>query len=584
MEGCVVVRRDQCSTAGSIVIAAIMFAGCASSNGTGSSRVQGSVREAVRDSAQQAAHEAALQHFVDASVYEMKGEYAQAALEYQDALRYEKDDAFYFALAKCYSQLGKHTLAIENSREAVRLSPDNLDYRRSLASAYITAYELDDAAREYEEVVKRDSNTIEDWYSLARLYQVRNPQKALQVFEAMQNRFGANWDVLLQIAQLYNQMGQFEKAASALKQLLALDPGNAELKRSLAQAYLRAQKLDEAGKLYDDLTTTYPDNLDFLGEYGIVHLLQKNYGKADSIFNILLSSDSVSVDAQLHVGEIYFGQVEKDSTLLPAARSVFNRIRLKHPEDWRSYWFLGALGALGHDSTLAVENFRKVTELSSNNADAWVYLSSVFLEKGNFQEVVTILEKAIRIVPDDYRVNFFLGVAYSRVGRNEDAVLVLEKARQLNPKDINAISQLALVYDGLKKYDECDRLYEEGLKIDPDNATMLNNYGYSLADRNIQIDRALEMAKKAISAQPDNTSFLDTIGWVYFRLGEYKEAETYIRKAIEKGEASPVVHEHLGDVYYKMKDTERAMEQWKIALKMDQSNESLKEKIARGSL
>ena len=540
--------------------------------------------DTVRDSTAQAAHDAALQHFVDGSIYEMKGEYAQAVLEYQDALRYEKDDAVYFALAKCYAQLGKNTLAIENSKEAVRLSPENLDYRRSLANAYIAAYELDEAAQEYEEVVKRDSNTIENWYSLARLYQVRNPQKALQVFEAMQSRFGANWDVLLQIAQIYNQMGQFEKSASALKQLLALDPGNAELKRSLAQAFLRAQKLDEAEKLYSDLTTTYPDNLDFLGEYAIVHLLQKDYGKADSLFNILLASDSVSVEAQLHVGEIYFGQVEKDSTLLPAARSVFDRIRLKYPNDWRPYWFLGALGALGRDSTLAVENFRKVTELSSGNADAWVYLSSVFLERNNFQEVVTILEKAIKIVPDDFRVNFFLGVAYSRLGRNDEAVLVLEKARQLNPKDINAISQLALVYDGLKKYEECDRLYEEGLKIEPDNATILNNYGYSLADRNIQIDRALEMAKKAVNAQPDNTSFLDTIGWVYFRLGDYKQAETYIKKAIDKGEASPVVHEHLGDVYFKMKDTERAMEQWKIALKMDESNTSLKEKIARGSL
>jgi tetratricopeptide (TPR) repeat protein len=369
-----------------------------------------------------------------------------------------------------------------------------------------------------------------------------------------------------------------------LKQMLSLDPGNAELKRNLAQAYLRAQKLDEAQRLYADLIATYPANLDFLGEYGIVHLLQKNYSKADSVFNILLSSDSVNADTQLHIGEIYFGQVEKDSTLIPAARSVFERVCSKHPDDWRAYWFLGALGALGHDDSLAVKNFRKVTELSGGNADAWVYLSSVFLEKNNFQEVVTILEKAIKIVPEDFRVNFFLGVAYNRVGKNEDAVRVLEKARLISPKDINAITQLALVYDGMKKYEECDRLYEDGLKLDPTNATILNNYGYSLADRNIQIERALEMATKAVAIQPDNTSFLDTIGWVYFRLGDYKQAEMYIKKAIDKGEVSPVVHEHLGDVYYKMKDVERAVEQWKIALKMDEGNVSLKEKITRGSL
>jgi tetratricopeptide (TPR) repeat protein len=208
----------------------------------------------------------------------------------------------------------------------------------------------------------------------------------------------------------------------------------------------------------------------------------------------------------------------------------------------------------------------------------------VFLEKNNFQEVVTILEKAITIVPDDFRVNFFLGVAYSRLARNEDAIRVLNKARQIEPKDLNAISQLALVYDGLKRYEECDTLYEEGLRLDPDNALLLNNYGYSLADRNMQIDRAMEMAKKAVAAQPDNTSYLDTIGWVHYRLGEYKEAEEYIKKAIEKGEANAVVHEHLGDVYYKMNDPERALEQWKIALKMDETNQTLKAKIARGSL
>ena len=71
---------------------------------------------------------------------------------------------------------------------------------------------------------------------------------------------------------------------------------------------------------------------------------------------------------------------------------------------------------------------------------------------------------------------------------------------------------------------------------------------------------------------------------VYFRLGDYKQAASYIKKAIDKGEVSPVVHEHLGDVYYKMKDTERALEEWRIALKMDESNTSLREKIARGSL
>ena len=197
------------------LLAAAVIAGCSSST-----EMMSDARSApaIRDSAAQVAHDIAVQHFVDGSMYEMKGEYAQAVLEYQDAIRYEPDDAIYFALSKCYAQLGKHSLAIENGEKAVRLAPDKIEYRRNLANAYVGAYELDSAAHEYEEIVKRDPNTIENWYSLARLYQVRNPQKALKVFEEIRQRFGGEWDVLLQIAELYNQMGQFDKAASAMRQ------------------------------------------------------------------------------------------------------------------------------------------------------------------------------------------------------------------------------------------------------------------------------------------------------------------------------------------------------------------------------
>ena len=237
-----------------------------------------------------------------------------------------------------------------------------------------------------------------------------------------------------------------------------------------------------------------------------------------------------------------------------------------------------------HDDSLTVRNFRKVTELAGWNADAWVYLSSVFLEKNNFGEVAHILEAAVKVVPDDFRVNFLLGVAYNRLGQNEEAVRVLERARQLNGKDVDAISQLAVVYEALKRFDETDSLYEEALKLDPNNHLVLNNYAYSLAERGIQLERAQEMALKAVAAKPDNSSYLDTMGWVYFRLGEYREAAEYVKKAIEKGEVSAVVYEHLGDIYYRMDDKKGALEQWNIALQLDANNQELRDKISRGSL
>lgn len=526
----------------------------------------------------------ATQHFLDGCIFDMKGDYARAVLEYQDALRMVKDHAVYFALSKDYSLLNKASLAIEAAKEALRLRPDKLEYRRNLADIYAGAFEIDAAAEQYEAIVKQDSDNIEARYNLARLLQMHKPLKALEVYRGIIDRFGPEWDVLLPIAELSNKLGQFDSAASALREMTIIDPGNQELRRSLAQTYVRAGKLDSALSVYSQLREMKPENLEYIAEIAGVHLLKKEYDKAALLFQSILSRDTVSLEVKLRIGELYFGQLEKDSTLAPLARKIYEGIRDKHPSDWHAYWFLGAIGSITHDDSLTVQNFRKVTELASWNADAWVYLSNVFLVNNNYTEVARILESAVKVVPDEFRVNFLLGFSYSRLGRNIEAVKLLEHAHQLKPKDEDAISQLALVYDGLKQFDESDRLYEEALKLNPKNDLVLNNYAYSLAERGVQLERALGMAEKAVSANGENSSYLDTMGWVYFRLGRYKDAEVYVRKALSKGETNAVVYEHLGDIYSKLNDRERALEQWNNALKLDENNTALRDKIARGTL
>ena len=530
-------------------------------------------------------HEAALSHFIAASVYEVKGDYAQAALEYMEALRSDTNHAMYYGLAKCYSALNKPSLAIDAAREAVRMAPGRTEYRKLLADIEASAYALDSAAAQYAYIIGRDSSNVEAWYDLARVYQAgQKPLKALETYERFTARFGPEWDVLLQIADLCNKLGEPARAAAALRQMVDLDPGNKELRRTLAQTQARAGDLDGALATYGDLRDMDPGDLSTQAEVAGVWLLKKDYKKAAELFDPILRRDTVSADVKVHIGELYYGQMERDSALVPVTQEIFEKVRDANPKDWRPYWFLGGIASAKKDDSLAVKNFRKVTELASWNADGWVFLSSVYLTKNDFSNTVSILEAAEKAVPEDFRVNFFLGIAYSRLGRNPDAARVLEKARQLSPRDTEAIAQLALVYDSMKKNDESDSLYEEALRINPNFALVLNNYAYSLSERGIQLERALKMAHRALDAAPDNASYLDTMGWIYFQLGKYRDAETYVKKAIAKGEVSAVVHEHMGDIYFRLNDTERALEHWNAALKLDEHNPLLREKISRRSL
>jgi tetratricopeptide (TPR) repeat protein len=571
-------RIAQLSSAAVALAACLLLCACS----TPPERSTPSYQSGVRNPAEDSLRDQAMQHFIDASVLEMRGDFAQAALEYQEALRYDKNATIFFALSRAYGELGKNQPAIEAGREAVQRDPRNTEYRRNLASVFLAASQPDSAILQYETIITIDSTSMESWFNLAKLYQIRSPLKALSSLDHITERFGPHWEVLLQCADLCNKLGKFDRAATALRGMVQLDPGNRELRRSLAQTYSRASMFDSSLSVYATLVEPGAEPLDVLAEVAGVHLLKKDYAHANSEFDRILGVDSLDIEAQLHVGELYYGQAEKDSTLLPRTQKIFEGIRKTHPRDHRPYMFLGVLALMAKNDTAAIENFRRVTELANRDPDGWVYLSSVYQTRNNFTEVARILEAALRVLPDDFRVNFFLGVAYNRLSRNLEAVRTLEHARSINPKDVDGIAQLAIVYEALNRPSESDSLYEEALRLDPDNNLVLNNYAYSLAERNIQLGRALTMSQKALRAQPDNGSYLDTIGWIYCQLGELAEAAKYVRQAISKGEANAVVYEHLGDIYFKMNDRSAALEQWQAALKLDSENRTLQEKIARG--
>jgi tetratricopeptide (TPR) repeat protein len=563
----------------------LLWCGCSGSSGVAADARHSGSAVALVDTTDPRA----MKHFIDGITYELGQDPAKAILEFQDALRYSRDPAIYFALSRNYSFIGKHALGIEAGREAVRLAPGNLEYRKSLADVYFTAFQLDSAAQQYEEIIRQDSSDASAWYSLGRIYETRKPLKALGIYEQILTRFGPDWNVLLQVGELYNKQGQYDKAAAALLQMKEIDPSNQPLQRRLAQTYVQAVQYEEALKIYASLRELDPANLEYLADVGGIYLLMKDYPKAAGYFDPILKRDTVAIEVKLRIGQLYYDQVEKDSSLVPLTRSIFERIRVSYPKDWRPYWFLGALAAMSHDDSASAKNFSRMTELAGWNPDGWVGLALSYFGKNNFSEAARVLESGQKQVPNDFRLNYFLGVAYNRLGQANEAARSLEAALKINPKDFEAVAELAMVYDALKRYEESDSLYEIAIVMDHSQRHLaLNNFAYSLSERGEQLDRANRMVDTALQAQPENDSYLDTKGWVCFKLGNYQEAEKYILKAIakskEKGDPSATVYEHLGDIYYKMNDRQRALENWKAALKIAPDNATLQEKVSRGSL
>ncbi|MGE5315775.1 MAG: tetratricopeptide repeat protein [Acidobacteriota bacterium] len=564
--------------------AGLTAAGCAGSSGSEKPADEPvKVRmSAIEQALSDRSKDLALQHFIEGSLQESKGEYAQAILEYQDALRYDRDPALYYALAKNYSMLRKHDLAAENGREAVSLDSTNVTYRETLAGIYINAGKLDLAADQFSRILAIDSNHTQSAYALAQLTERKNPHQALELYERILRRNGPSWDVLLRVAELSAAFQRYDRALSAFQELLKLDPGNAALKRSMAELYFNAEKYDSAGVLYRELIADDPKDADLHGALAEVYTRQNEWPKAEAEYERILKSDSLSADTRFKIASAYYAQSQKDSTVVPKTIAQFKRFLKEYPKDFRPMLYLGVLSRATKDYASAKKYLESAVKAADWNSEAWWQLGWFYFEQEKIPEAIQTMERARASLPKDFRINLLLGLAYSRAQRHMDAAVALERALEIEPNDVNALSSLGLAYDAMKNFQKSDSAYERALKVDPHYSLVLNNYAYSLSERGQQLERALAMSREAVGKDSLNASYLDTYGWIQYKLGNYREAERYIKKAIDVGDSSAAVLEHMGDVCARLNQMESAQQFWKRALELDSSNPALRQKVERG--
>jgi Tfp pilus assembly protein PilF len=171
--------------------------------------------------------------------------------------------------------------------------------------------------------------------------------------------------------------------------------------------------------------------------------------------------------------------------------------------------------------------------------------------------------------PEDRETLTNLAIIDLRLHRSSDALASLDKASALakTPNDHFQVALLrATILDKDKKYDEAEVEYKRALALAPDNAGVLNDYGYMLADLGVRLPEALAMIQKAVQLDPQNGAYLDSLGWAYFKLGQYGPAEQNLHQAIDRTPTDASIHDHLGEVYEKTGRLKLAVSQWERSM------------------
>jgi tetratricopeptide (TPR) repeat protein len=195
------------------------------------------------------------------------------------------------------------------------------------------------------------------------------------------------------------------------------------------------------------------------------------------------------------------------------------------------------------------------------------------------------MENAIKTKPKEANLYLILADLFEKENQLPKALAVLQKGLDQNRDSVDLLFQLGAFYDKMGEFEKMVTQMKEVLRLEPDHADALNYLGYSYADRGIRLEEALQLIQKAMSLKPNMGYITDSLGWLYFKLGQYEKAAVELEKANQLTPDDPTITEHLADSYFKLHRIEKAIELYEKALKLDPKPdqiERLKSKIKEG--
>src|SRR5205823_2729378 len=162
-----------------------------------------------------------------------------------------------------------------------------------------------------------------------------------------------------------------------------------------------------------------------------------------------------------------------------------------------------------------------------------------------------------------------LAQIYADAERTPQAVRVLQEGESKFPSDVSLMFELGSVYDRQKKYPDAEAQFQRILNRDPDNAAALNYLGYMLAERGERLEESVGYLKRALQIEPENGSYLDSLGWAYYKSGKLELAAGNLQKAANQLAGNSIIQDHYGDVLFKMGRVDEAISAWNRALTGD---------------
>ena len=478
-------------------------------------------------------------------LYRLSSDFSKAEEVLKEALAMEPEsESALTTLAFLYTDTSQFHAASELLQKVTRRNPDP-KLLAALGAAYEQAREHENAIQAYRKALEPDTDNPQYLSALGRnLIYNEQYEEALVPYQAVVAAQPRNGNAFLRMGQIYRRLRKYGPALENLKKAEALMPESMEVPYNLALLQEAQGQKEEAiqaiQKLLDQTTKADASQYSprekvnraiFLERLGVLYRSRENYAAAEETFRQMLESDQENaVRGATQLVET-LRQAKELSRALAEAEAALQRF----PE----------------------ERSLKLTHVS------------LLGESGQGERASQMLRAMLRDKPEDREVLLTLAQVNERAKRYpeaEQAIAAAEKFSSRKEEKEFVYFLWGSILERQDKYDAAEEQFHKALAINPTSAMTLNYLGYMLADRGVRLEEAKGYIQAALEQDPHNGAYLDSLGWVFYKLDQLDLAEQNLLKAVQRISHDATIRDHLGDVYYRTGRTREALIQWQKAL------------------
>jgi tetratricopeptide (TPR) repeat protein len=520
----------------------------------------------------------AFSYYASALIAEKEGQYPAAVANYEEALKHAPENSeILYALANLYFRLRQPEIALENARKI--FYKDAQTYAL-IANCYRILGNQVEAERAYRKVLRMQPDDMHAHWFLGTFEKERGNSNEAIAHYAQVAKVNPSPAIYAEIAELETARRNDDAAIEAYRRSIALDPT-----ASNVGAYMRMAALLRMQNRPDEAEQILLQGLEMSPEMHAFRLyLAEMYGDQNDTTAALNQVRWIFENISEKLPIINrAGQIAFELGALQFADSIFARELSQDPRSMYANFFRGRIAVYENRIEDAKGFFWKLVDVADSLPDGYINLGMIYLDQDSVDLAIDVLRDGVTRSTDGREdVQFYLATAFGRAERYSEALSIAGPLVKKYPDEIRFLFMLGSALERTSQHDSAAVVFERILETNPRHAPTMNYLGYMWADIGINLDESLELISTALEMDADNGAYLDSYGWILYKLGRYEDAEIQIRKAIDlMVEDDYILYEHLGDICFSLDKYNEARKNWQKALDLNPESEQIREKLTR---